>query len=134
MARRRRNRIAADIEECYMCDSPGNTEEHVPPKCFFESKDRQGLARVPSCAKHNLDNSADVEEIRNNITLFDGINAYGTNIAKTKTLGSFLRNPKMFWRMYRGSAEVNLDGRDVILNRINMPRFKKVMEAIGYAL
>src|SRR5438270_885625 len=66
MAKRRRNRVSVPIQECYMCASPGITDEHVPPKSFFQPKDRQGLARVPSCRKHNLNNSEDVEEIRNN--------------------------------------------------------------------
>lgn len=117
-----------------MCTSPGITDEHVPPKCFFQPKDRQGLARVPSCRKHNLNNSEDVEEIRNNITMFDGINDYGTTIAKTKTLASFLRKPKLFWRMFQSAREANIGGREVILNNINMPKFKKVIEAIAYAL
>jgi hypothetical protein len=134
MAKHRRNRTAAVVEECYMCDSPGKTDEHVPPKCFFQPKDRQGLARVPSCAKHNLDNAPDVEEIKNNITLFDGINDYGTTIAKTKTLASFLRRPKLFWRMFRGAREATVEGREVILNNVDMTKFKTVMEAIAYAL
>jgi len=106
------------MQECYMCTSPGITDEHVPPKSFFQPKDRQGLARVPSCRKHNLNNSEDVEEIRNNITMFDGINDYGTTIAKTKTLASFLRKPKLFWRMFQSAREANIGGREVILNNI----------------
>jgi hypothetical protein len=134
MAKRRRNRVLAKAEACYMCNSLGLTDEHVPPKCFYQPKDRQWLTRVPSCKEHNIENSKEVEEIRNNITMFDGINDYGTTIAETKTLASFLRKPKLFFRMFLGAAEANLDGRDVVLNHMNMRAFRKVIEAIAYAL
>lgn len=116
----RRSRADIPMPECHMCASPGNTDDHVPPKSFFHPKDRQGLARVPSCPKHNLDNSNDVEETTNHITLADGINKYGTTTAKTRTLASFLRKPKLFRRMYGGSKEAKIAGREVIISRVDL--------------
>jgi hypothetical protein len=66
--------------------------------------------------------------------MFDGVNDYGTAIAKTKTLASFLRNPKLFFRMFHGAADANIGEREVVLNRMNMMAFKRVMEAISCAL
>lgn len=55
-------------QQCYMCDSPATSREHVPPKCLFpERKDipeenyRQGLITVPSCDAHNSQKCADDE-------------------------------------------------------------------------
>lgn len=55
-------------QQCYMCDSPATSREHVPPKCLFpEQKDipgenlRLGLITVPSCEEHNSKKSADDE-------------------------------------------------------------------------
>ena len=50
-----------------MCDKPGITREHVPPRCLFpEAKDVQGnyrkqLITVPSCNIHNTSKSSDDE-------------------------------------------------------------------------
>jgi hypothetical protein len=54
-------------EECYACEAPGTTREHVPPLCLFpERKDtpdrndfRKNLITVPSCADHNASKSSD---------------------------------------------------------------------------
>ena len=50
---------------CYNCDLPSTTREHVPPLGFFPRGFRNNLWTVPSCARHNLDNSLDVEYARN---------------------------------------------------------------------
>jgi hypothetical protein len=56
------------VKQCYMCDAPATSKEHVPPKCIFpERKDsdgqylREGLITVPSCELHNSKKSADDE-------------------------------------------------------------------------
>jgi len=53
---------------CYMCDLPGTTVEHVPPRSIFpESKDvggqdyRKNLITVLSCPAHNNQKSQDDE-------------------------------------------------------------------------
>jgi hypothetical protein len=55
------------VQSCYMCDQPGTSREHVPPKCFFpEKKDlppdvdfRVNLITVASRDEHNLRMSGD---------------------------------------------------------------------------
>lgn len=41
------------MKKCYFCGENANTDEHVPPKCFFPSEFRNQLLTVPSCRKHN---------------------------------------------------------------------------------
>lgn len=51
---------------CYMCEKPGDTNEHVPPKCFFPKKEefRRNLITVPSCTEHNNEKSGEDEYMR----------------------------------------------------------------------
>jgi len=51
-----------------MCDLPGTTDEHIPPRAIFpEAKDAEGrnyridLITVPSCPDHNTAKSDDDE-------------------------------------------------------------------------
>jgi len=56
------------VPRCYMCDLPGTTDEHIPPRAIFpEAKDAEGrnyridLITVPSCPDHNTAKSDDDE-------------------------------------------------------------------------
>lgn len=57
------------VRQCYMCEKPASTVEHVPPKCIFpEQKDslggqdlRKQLITVPACDVHNTKKSRDDE-------------------------------------------------------------------------
>ncbi|EKE15392.1 MAG: hypothetical protein ACD_12C00035G0001 [uncultured bacterium] len=55
-------------QNCYMCDSPAISGEHIPPNCFFTKriKDelKKDLLKVPSCKKHNHDTTLDDEYSR----------------------------------------------------------------------
>lgn len=67
---------------CYMCDRPGTTKEHVPPRCLFpEPKDldghRRNLITVPSCEQHNSGKSADDEFLMASLAGIIGGNAVG---------------------------------------------------------
>lgn len=70
-------------ESCYMCDKPGVTVEHVPPKCLFpEQKDaginlRSNLITVPSCEEHNCKKSDDDEFLMVSIAGIIGNNSIG---------------------------------------------------------
>lgn len=70
-------------ELCYMCDKPGITVEHVPPKCLFpELKDaginlRMNLITVPSCEDHNCKKSDDDEFLMVSIAGILGNNSIG---------------------------------------------------------
>jgi hypothetical protein len=46
---------------CYFqgCDGNGDSKEHIPPKSFFPTDQRDQLLTVRSCPKHNEDKSPD---------------------------------------------------------------------------
>ncbi len=46
---------------CYACTKESVSREHVPAQSFFPKGYRNNLITVPSCRKHNQDNSIDVE-------------------------------------------------------------------------
>jgi hypothetical protein len=56
---------AANIT-CYMCEKPGDTKEHVPPRSFFPKEEgfRKNLITVPSCSEHNNEKSGEDEYMR----------------------------------------------------------------------
>lgn len=54
-----------DITTCYHCDSESTGREHVPPKCLFpKGEDWPELITVPSCVKHNNENSTADEYLK----------------------------------------------------------------------
>jgi hypothetical protein len=44
---------------CYLCDRPATTREHMPPRSFFPKGGSLQLKTVPSCAQHNNQKSHD---------------------------------------------------------------------------
>ena len=69
---------------CYMCDQPGDTVEHVPPRALFpESRDacgidyRKNLITVPACALHNSGKAADDEFLMASLVGIAGNNVVG---------------------------------------------------------
>jgi hypothetical protein len=118
---------------CYMCAAEATTREHAPPRSFFPIELRSGLVAVPSCPKHNNDNSADVEYVRNVIVGAYQVNEIGLRLLP-KAQGSFRRSPKLFARTYRQSWPVATPKGKSIVSRLDMTRFDGVMAAIAYAL
>lgn len=66
-----------------MCDQPGTSREHVPPRCLFpEWKDiggnyRKNLITVPSCEDHNTAKSSDDEFLMVSLAGIVGNNSIG---------------------------------------------------------
>lgn len=76
---------------CYMCERPGTTDEHVPPRAIFPSaKDmggenhRVGLITVPSCPLHNTAKSDDDEFLMVSLAGIAGNNSIGYRHKLTK--------------------------------------------------
>jgi hypothetical protein len=70
--------------QCYMCDRPATSREHVPPRCIFpERKDSNGqdlraqLITVPSCEIHNSKKSQDDEFLMVSLAGLIGNNSIG---------------------------------------------------------
>lgn len=118
---------------CYMCDAAAVTREHVPPKCFFPDRFRINLFTVPSCVEHNLDNSKDVEYVRNVISTQHGTNDAAAELFET-TKRSLHRSPKLFHQTFGGTKPIVIDGDETGAFRVDLERHKRVMGAIAYAL
>lgn len=81
-----------------MCEEPGTSREHVPPKCLFpEQKDikdknfRKNLITVPSCDLHNMSKSKDDEYLMQVIVGSIKSNNYGIQHYITKVHRSYKR-------------------------------------------
>lgn len=79
------------VPRCYMCDLPGTTVEHVPPRALFpEAKDVEGqnyridLITVPSCPLHNTAKSNDDEFLMVSLAGIIGNNSIGYRHKLTK--------------------------------------------------
>lgn len=80
-----------NVQRCYMCDLPGTTVEHIPPRALFpEAKDVEGenyrvdLVTVPSCPTHNTAKSDDDEFLMVSLAGIIGNNSIGYRHKLTK--------------------------------------------------
>jgi len=119
--------------ECYMCDALATSAEHAPPDCFFPEGYRSNLITVPSCAKHNEANAKDVEYVRNVISTQHGTNGAAALVFET-TKRSLEHSPKLAARTFRDLRPVMVEGTETGAFPIDLPRHRRVMEAIAYAL
>lgn len=122
------------MDLCYKCNIPSSSREHVPPKSFFPDNKRLNLITVPSCKKHNIENSSDVEYVRNILTCFIQANNYGLHIGITKTLRSFKRSVKLLISTFRERTPVIVEGSESSLIKYDSYRFNNIMKSIGDAI
>jgi hypothetical protein len=123
-----------NVSQCYMCDAPGITKEHVPPDCFFPNGHRDGLWTVPSCDAHNSANSKNVEYVRNVITSHVNANQAGMIHFQEKSIRSFEHSPKLFNQTFASAKPIVLNGEETAVYTFDRPRYKNVMEAIAYGV
>jgi hypothetical protein len=116
-----------------MCDDSAVTKEHVPPKCFFPDSLRDNLVTVPACTKHNLENSRDVEYVRNVISTQHGTNDAAAEIFET-TKRSLDHSPKLMSRTFGNIRTVTVGGDETGAFPVDLVRHKNVMSAIAYAI
>lgn len=119
---------------CYYCGADSITDEHVPPKSFFPESDRINLITVPSCEKHNNDNSNDAEYVRNIISMHLLNNEKGLNHLQQKTFRSFQHSIGLFKTTLQNSTKIAVDGQETLSFGINLDRYNNVFDAIGCAL
>jgi hypothetical protein len=116
-----------------MCNAPATTREHVPPKSFHPEGYRTGLITVPSCERHNLDNSMDVEYVRNVLSMQMGVNAAGAESCRT-AMRCFDKKPRFLTRTVATIAPIMYKGRETGAFRVDLRRLKNVMRAIAFGL
>ncbi len=114
------------IHGCYMCDATAVTKEHVPPKCFFPDRLRRNLVTVPSCVDHNLENSKDVEYVRNVISTQRGTNDVAAELFE-KTKRSFDRSPKLMSQTFRSMTPIIVSGEETGAFTVDLARHKSVV-------
>jgi hypothetical protein len=120
-------------ERCYNCGAFATSEEHAPPASFFPEGYDTGLVTVPSCAEHNVNLSGDVEYVRNVICCQHGVNLVASRVFETAK-GSYANSQRLFNRTFSDVRAVVVDGDETGAFPIELPRFKRVIKAIAYAM
>jgi len=120
-------------DQCYMCDKPGPTREHVPPRYFFPRSHWAELVTVPSCDAHNHDNSLDVEYVRNVLVTSFRVNHIGRTHSK-KAIRSFQNSPRLAAQTFSGGIRVLVDGVETGMYNADLSRIKRVFSAMASAL
>jgi hypothetical protein len=120
--------------KCYMCDADGITREHVPPVSFFPIGYRENLVTVPACHEHNTKNSKDVEYVRNIIVTHITTNETARGHFQNMVIRSFKHSPKLLTQTFDNVTSKIINGDETGVIRLDMPRFKLVMNAIAHAI
>src|SRR6266540_358166 len=94
---------------CYNCNDGDTTREHVPPLSFFPKGFRTNLWTVPSCERHNLGNSMDVEYVRNVIVSHRNVRGTAQQLAQSASFRSFERSSALFFRTFAGAEVTVID-------------------------
>lgn len=117
-----------NVSRCYMCDLPGTTAEHVPPRALFpEAKDVEGgnyridLITVPSCPAHNTAKSDDDEFLMVSLAGIIGNNSIGYRHKLTKVDRAIRRSS------FRLLEKVMLGKRQVIKVETTNNRYLEVI-------
>jgi len=124
---------AAVTETCYNCCAPKTSDEHAPPEYFFPEGYRSGLVTVPSCDEHNCDLSEDVEYVRNIISAQRGLNWVASRVSETAK-ESYEHSPSLFKRTFADVRPVMVAGEETGAFTVELPRFKRVMKAVAFAM
>jgi hypothetical protein len=120
-------------KRCYACQRLASTVEHVPPKCFFPEALRTNLITVPSCARHNNDNSKDVEYVRN-LLVFTTELGPESKAVFSRAIRSMEHRPALWSTMFPDIQKIQFQGRETAAFSIDLVRLKRVMAAIVQAL
>jgi hypothetical protein len=88
---------------------------------------------VPSCEEHNLDNSPDVEYVRNAVSIQAGTNAAAEEAFEVAKR-SWKYSPSLFRQTFQELRPTLLDGAEVGIFPCDLDRLRTVMVAIAHAL
>jgi hypothetical protein len=121
-----------------MCDGPATSSEHVPPWSFFPPRlQGKALDTVPACVAHNEANAQDVEYVRNVLTIQYGTNTVAEEVSE-RAKASWDHSPKLFNRTFHDFQTAEVVGaataEEIGVFTIDLPRVKRVVEAIAHAL
>jgi len=132
------------MTNCYMCNRPATSREHVPPRSLFpEQKDsggedyRKNLITVPSCREHNSRKSADDEFLMVSLAGIIGNNSIGLRHKFSKVNRSIKRSAnRLLWEVFNDQKVyvVNLDKNqflDLIWGKPDQLRLHRCFDRIG---
>lgn len=136
------------MENCYMCDSPACSREHVPPRNLFpEAKDVDGtnyrvnLITVPSCRIHNSAKSHDDEFLMVSLAGIVGNNSIGIQHRFGKVDRAIRRSSyQLLEKIFRKKDQVSTinlkDNKfiEIIWGTPNIDRLTKCFEHIARGL
>jgi hypothetical protein len=94
---------------------------------------QQNLWTVPSCDGHNLDNSADVEYVRNAVSIQEGTNAVAEQAFEVAKR-SWKYSPALFRRTFQKFRTIFVGGAEKGAFPFDRPRVERVMAAIAHGL
>lgn len=127
--------MAKEIEKyCYACTKLSVSREHIPAKSFFPVGFRNNMITVPSCKKHNQDNSDENEYVRNIITTCFQGNSYAYEQFSAKSLKSIARNKRLINKTFGKSEQIYLNGEITGSIIIDEKVFKKIYGLLGLGL
>src|SRR6266487_4809319 len=129
--KRRAQRFNPSTDKCYVCCSPATSDEHAPPRSFFPpSYSKSRLLTVPACASHNLDNSMDVEYVRNVFAIMYGSNAAAEEVFEVAKR-SWDHSDKLFNRTFHDVIEAEIGGEErTALFTVDLSRVQNIIRHI----
>jgi hypothetical protein len=89
---------------------------------------------VPSCSQHNNDNAKDVEYVRLVVVSALQTNEHARELGSGKVIRLLKNSPTLFEGLFKDSIPVTANGEKTLAFTVDMPRLRKVMEAIAYGL
>lgn len=117
-----------------MCNDPGTSVEHAPPKSFFPDGHRDQLTTVPSCDKHNTATSKDDEYVRNVLVTFAGCNELASGFLSDKAKRSFERSHKLLQRTFQNVIWTEYNGKKTAAFELDLDRVERTIHKIAAAL
>lgn len=106
----------------------------MPPQCFFPKSLRTNLWTVPSCKKHNLDLSNDVEYVRSIIALDVHTNGLARELVRGKIRRSWTYSPSLLRRTFAKVRELVYRGEQTGILTVEVDRLERVIGLVASAL
>jgi hypothetical protein len=93
---------------CYYCGAPAVSNDHLPPSCIFDKPMPGNRIKVPSCHKHNVDQSKDDEYFRWFVATASADSPTAESLIRKKVASGFQHRPKLLRTILQDSGYVDL--------------------------
>ena len=92
---------------CHYCGAPAVSEDHLPPSCIFDAPKPSNRIKVPSCKKHNEDQSIDDEYFRCFVTTASAESSIAKSLFLDKVVRGLERS-NLFYEIWDSRRQVEL--------------------------